>query len=435
MTKTRDKYAWAIGSPPPLIDAHSLVKHELVANYLTSYIRVLLANPRIERLTLSIVDGFAGGGEYRAQNGRDIHDGSPLITLRSVTETEALLNLGRTKPRRVDAEFFLVEKERSNFDYLRACLGAKYSQARLSTDIHMFHGTFAKNAEEIIRRIRARRGGERALFLLDQYAYDQVPLSILRLIFTSLAGAEVLLTFNVDSLITFLSDQEHSQRKLTEIGLARHVDWKVLKDLKAEGPLWRQQIQRQLARGIIEESGARYSTIFYVTPAGASSWTYWLVHLSKVFKARDVMMELHWSLANHFTHFLEPDIFTLGHTAGGGPKRSTQQDLDFPEEFRFDNLAAGRCEHGLREKLPRIVRANGPMRFADLLASLGNTTPATARMIRDALNPSVQTGDVEARTDSGTRREKGSTIRSLDVLSPSPQQPLIFVPGLGGDGE
>jgi hypothetical protein len=63
-------------------------------------------------------------------------------------------------------------------------------------------------------------------------------------------------------------------------------------------------MQRQLAKGIIEGSGAKYSTIFYITPAGSSSFTYWLVHLSNVYRAQDVMIELHWALANNFSHFL-----------------------------------------------------------------------------------------------------------------------------------
>jgi len=93
-----------------------MVKHDLVRDYLGRYVQVLLSNPRIETLTLSIVDGFAGGGEYRSLNVMDYVDGSPLLALQTITEAEVRLNIGREKPRRIDAEYFFVEKVRSNFD-------------------------------------------------------------------------------------------------------------------------------------------------------------------------------------------------------------------------------------------------------------------------------------------------------------------------------
>jgi three-Cys-motif partner protein len=427
VSKSQEKYRWFVGQPPPPIDPHSLVKHELVEKYLESYIRVLLSNPNIERLVLSIIDGFAGGGEYTAHNRRDIHEGSPTLAIRTVNETEAILNVGRTKPRRVDAQYFFVEKDPSTVQYLKACLGARYTAERFDTDIHVIPGTFGGQVDAIVSRVKARRGGERSIFLLDQYAYDQVPLSVLRKIFGALQGAEVLLTFNVDSLITFLSDQQRSRKILEGIGLARYVDWNLLGDLKEGGPGWRGQIQRQLAQGIIEQSGAAYSTIFYVTPAGSATWTYWLVHLSNVFKARDVMMELHWSLANHFSHFLEPDVFTLGHRAGAGSKLRDQCDLEFSEQFRFDAFAAKRCKDGLQTKLVRSIYDSGAISFGNLLNSLGNSTPATASMIKDALDPSIRTRELDAEAANGMRREKGSTLKTTDILSRSRQRSLFFL--------
>ncbi len=430
MTKTRDKYEWAIGSRPPLIDSHSVVKHELAQRYLERYVRVLLTDPRIDSLTLSIVDGFAGGGEYTAQNGTGIHDGSPLIALRTMIETEALLNVGRTKPRRVNAEFFFVEKVRSNYEYLRALIVSRYGERRLEQDIRLYAAAFQDTLGQIIARIKERRGGERAIFLLDQYAYDQVPLPLLRDIFESVSGAEVVLTFNVDSLITFFSDTATCRRKLREMGMEQYIDWESLRSLKDSDPLWRAQIQRQLARGIIEGSGASFSTIFFITPVAAPGWTYWLVHLSNAYKARDVMMELHWGFANHFSHFLEPDIFTLGHTAGRGAKRRDQQDLDLGAAFNFDAIAAARCENGLREKLiPRIYELE-QIRFANLLATLGNSTPATAGMIKNALDFSIRSREIEAIGETGARREVGRTLRLTDLLRRPTQQIITFGPAI-----
>ena len=63
MSKKGDKYEWIVGYPPPPIDPHSLVKHKIIGRYLECYIKVLMGNPRIDSLKISVVDGFAGGGE------------------------------------------------------------------------------------------------------------------------------------------------------------------------------------------------------------------------------------------------------------------------------------------------------------------------------------------------------------------------------------
>ncbi len=430
MVKRADKYDWLVGSPPPRIDPHSLVKHQLVRDYLARYIQVLMSNYLIEKLTLSIVDGFAGGGEYLAEDGSQFHDGSPLIALQTVQEAEAALNVGRTKARKVDAKFYFIEKLASNFDYLNALLNARLASDRLGKDVVLLKRAFQDAIGPVIADITSRAGGERAIFLLDQYAYDQVPGPLLRTIFSQVKGAEVILTFNVDSLITFLSDKEQCRAKLQQIGLDWYINWRTLESLKESSPAaWRSAIQRNLARGLVEESGARHHTIFYITPAGSTSWTYWLVHLSNSFKARDVMMELHWQQANHFSHYLEPDIFTLGYRTNDDEVATGQSGFDLGEAFQFDAIASKRCRSGLSEKLvPMIFDSGQPTPFAHLLENLGSSTPATADMIRSALDQAIRAGDISAKSKDGKTRTKGKSLHADDILSASAQRPLFFVP-------
>ena len=430
MVKRADKYAWHVGSPPPKIDPHSLVKHQLVSDYLARYIQVLMSNYLIEKLTLSIVDGFAGGGEYIAEDGSQFHDGSPLIALKTVQEAEAALNVGREKPRKVDAKFYFVEKLASNFGYLEALLGARLAPGRLGKDVVLLKQAFQDAVGPVMADIASRAGGERAIFLLDQYAYDQVSGPLLRTIFSQVKGAEVILTFNVDSLITFLSDKDQCRAKLQQIGLDRYIDWRTLESLKnSSQAAWRSAIQRNLARGLVEESGARHYTIFYVTPAGSTSWTYWLVHLSNSFKARDVMMELHWQQANDFSHHLEPDLFTLGYRTNNDEEATRQNGLDLGQAFQFDAIASNRCKSGLSEKLvPLIFDSSQPVPFAKLLENLGSSTPATADMIRSALDPAIRAGDLSAKSREGKNRTKGTSLHGDDVLTASAQRPFFFVP-------
>jgi three-Cys-motif partner protein len=430
LVKRADKYSWHIGAQPPPIDAHSVVKHEIVKSYLEQYIQVLMSNVRIEKLTLSIVDGFAGGGEYSDPEGGPYRSGSPLISLDAVRAQEVALNVDRFKERRVDAEFFFIEKVASNFAYLDALLKSRIDSQRLGQDVHVLKGTFQDYLEKVIATIKARGGGERALFLLDQYAYDQVPAPLLHRIFSELRGAEVLLTFNVGSLITFLSDSDQSRRKLEEMGLHRYIDWRALAATKDAGPnIWRSLIQRNLARGLVETSGAKHHTIFYITPIGSTAWTYWLVHLSNSYKARDVMMELHWQRANHFSHYLEPDLFTLGYETQLDPRATGQSIMEMGEEHKFDGIAAEKCRTGLEQKLvPLLYDRSSGQSFGGLLNAIGSNTPATAKMIRSALDPAIRSGDLEVVSSQGSRRTRGSTLHPEDIIRASEQRPLFLLP-------
>lgn len=428
MTKRGDKYRWQIGAPPPPLDHHSLVKHQIVREYLGRYIKVLMSNYNIDKLVLSIVDGFAGGGEYIAPDGHGFSPGSPQIVIDTIAEQEALLNIGRDKPRKVDAKYYFVEQHHSTHAYLNALVATKYGVGRLGKDIISVKGAFDAHVNKINQDIVQRQGGGRAIFLLDQYAYDKVPVQLIKKIFTEVSKPEVILTFGVDSLISFLADNSQSRKKMEELGLDAHIDWAELESLRAAPPAaWRSAIQRNLAKGLIESSGATHSTIFYITPMGNSPWTYWLVHLSKNYKARDVMMELHWEMANHFSHNLEPDLFTLGYRAGGDESVTKQQDIALGETHNFDAIAAEKCKIGLGEKIvPLLFGRDEPVEFRQLTESMGSLTPATADMIRASLDGAVRCGELQAMSPDGITRTKGSSIRPGDLLQ-AKQRSLIFI--------
>jgi len=158
MVKRSDKYIWQVGSPPPPIGPHSLVKHQIVRRYLERYIQVLMSNYVIDKLTLSVVDGFAGGGEYLSEDGTQVHDGSPLIALNTVQEQQVLLNVGRIKERRLDARFYFVEKLGSNFEYLEHLLRTRLPSDRIGKEVHLFRTAFQEVVDSISKDIRERAG-------------------------------------------------------------------------------------------------------------------------------------------------------------------------------------------------------------------------------------------------------------------------------------
>lgn len=251
MTKTGDKWQWIVGDAPPPLDPHSKVKHQLVRDYLYKYIGVLMANAKMPRLRLTLVDGFAGGGLY--SDGQSTAPGSPLIMLKTAAEAEAYLNTSRIQtPREVDAQYHFVEVNPSSYEYLKHTLNAEGYGRDIGTKIALYNNKFETVCADIIAAAASRKAGQRAIFLLDQYAYDDIVMPTVANIFQNLQGAEVILTFNVDSLLTFLNDSKQFHTITRRIGLEPYINWRDIARLKA-GSQWRQIIQRQISHGIWNE--------------------------------------------------------------------------------------------------------------------------------------------------------------------------------------
>lgn len=169
-----------------------------------------MANPLRPRLPLTLVDGFAGGGLYRDDEGNAVL-GSPLLLLQTVADVQAALNVDRhTTTRCIDASYHFVELVPKTFSHLNQMLVDHGHRDALGKNIHLYRASFGDAASAIIRAAAER--GDRALFLLDQYNYSDVDLRLVNRILTSLKGSEVLLTFNVDSLTSFC--QTHLKREL-----------------------------------------------------------------------------------------------------------------------------------------------------------------------------------------------------------------------------
>jgi three-Cys-motif partner protein len=314
-----DKYLWRIGCPPPILDRHSEVKHKIVEGYVRRYIMTLMSQATIPALHLSLIDGFSGGGCYQHENG-GLVDGSPVLMMRAVHEARALLNLGRRTPREVNADYHFIDLLPDTTAYLKFWLDAKrqegilvdhdYRRTQITT------GDFLAALPRVIKQIQEKRMGEHAIFVLDQYNYHDLPLPDIARILETLRGAEVILTFNVGSLFTYLSDRAANRKPLARIGLENYIPWADLKTLKAtEKRRWRHILQRHVAHGIKEVTKAKFMTLFFVRPFGATPWDYWLIHLSNRYRAHDVMKALHWEHSTEFAHELEPGVFMLGYDA------------------------------------------------------------------------------------------------------------------------
>ncbi len=421
-----DKYCWCIGDPPPPLDRHSEVKHKIVEDYVRHYILTLMSQATIPALHLSLIDGFCGGGCYGHENG-GLADGSPILMMRAVQEARALLNpQARRVPREVNVDYHFIDILPETTRYLRFWLDAKRQEGVIAeADYHrarIVTNNFLAELPSLIQQIKAKRMGEHAIFVLDQYNYDELPLPDIAGILQSLQGAEVILTFNVGSLFTYLSDRVANRKPLMRIGLDPYIPWAELKTIKAtEKRRWRQILQRHIAHGIRQVTGAPYMTLFFVRPWGATPWDYWLIHLSNRYRAHDVMKSLHWQHSTQFAHELEPGVFMLGY--------DTNQDQDYTGQPSFDFGETSRvaCVDGVREHFGQTIYASGqPLRIKNIFENVVSNSTAAETHLMEATKQLHASKDIIIVSKSGTVRRPSKKYHPDDVIEPSRQMTFLL---------
>ena len=420
--KKNNKYTWAIGQPLPFLDEHSQAKHRIISEYIQRYVEVYMSNTSIERLRLSIVDGFSGGGRYKDALTNETVDGSPFVILDAVDQVRQRINQDRIKPRHIDAHYFFIDNVKEHINFLKNEIQQSPYENLIDDSIFFEADEFAVAAPAVIDHIYRRNKAQRSLFILDQYAYKDVPFNTVNYILNRLQGSEVILTFNVNSLTNYFSMTGSTRKALDNIHLGQIINWERLAALAEAGQL-KAGIQEQLAKAIYEASGARHITLFFVTPK--DGLTYWLGHLSKVYRARDVMMSLHWKHSNStFTHHLSEGLFSLGYTATETPG---QISFDLVNEFDFGEEAEKRCIQKLSMEIPQLVyNLDAPISFSKLVDKIGSYTPAAEEQIRRSLTQSILNKELRISGINGDYSKSANRVKPDDVISYA-QKPLIFL--------
>jgi len=426
----RKGYDWEIGNTPPIIEAHSLAKHEVLREYLSNYIQILCQRPVIENLNLTLVDGFAGGGTYTHYKTGKIISGSPLILLNAIKESEELVNFQRSDQGirnrlSINAQYYFIEKDAENFKYLETILTASEYQSIIGSNIKLIHGTFDDNLEKIIRQTKSMHHSQRCIFILDQYGYSDVSFTKIRSIFDNYKNAEVILTFATDSLINFISENNYDlyKSKIENLGLSDELSIDQLIDEKEANPAWRYVIESQLVEAIKKCSGANHFTPFYIV-SRKSNRAYWLVHLSMHPRAQDEMTRLHWELNNHFQHYGKPGLNMLGYDPANDVSIKDQFSLD----FMFDNNARKLTHDALLKDIPEFLHSyKDGLPFSKFFAITCNETPADDKLYKEVLNQLLQAKEVDITGESGELRRSGYALKNKDIIRLSQQKKLIFL--------
>lgn len=340
--------------------------------------------------------------------------------LDAMRKAEELACAHRSKPFSLDVDYFFIEKDHEAFEYLKIVLEESQYRRLLTDKIHLMRDEFVPTVPAIIEFVKQRGRARRTILVLDQCGYSHVPLDTIKSILEQLPNAEVILTFAVDSLIDYLSDNEQTQELLNKIGinLPSHLIGHAKEEID-----WRRKIQFLLHNEIPLKTGAKYYTPFFIRSPDAHR-DFWMIHLSGHYKARDVMVTLHWEENTSFAHFGRSGLNMLGYDPALDHDLSPQ---DFLPGFFFDQTALASSQESLIHQLPEQVSGfpNG-VPFKDFFAQVTNGCPATLEIMRKVLSELAKEGAIEVRDSSGGTKRSRLITSPNDIILPSGQKRLFL---------
>jgi three-Cys-motif partner protein len=416
---SHEHHDWKLGSDPPLIRAHSQAKHRVLRAYLERYVSVLTARIQQDSFRLTLIDGFAGGGRYLDSRTKEERPGSPLIMLEAMEQAAEDAQKIRTKPFNLDVQYIFIEKDREALDYLQHVLAESKFAPLIGDRVQLIHGEFTAQVPEIAKFVKKRGRAGRAIFALDQFGYSAVPLPTIRDILATLDNAEVILTFATDSLIDYLSETETTQRILEKVGISLPAT-KI--GTAKEDREWRRTIQFALHREIPEKTEAKFYTPFFIRSTDAHR-DFWLIHLSGHFRARDVMVGLHWQESTSFAHYGRSGLRMLGYDQEHDANWTQQRMLP---GFFFDDTALASSQDELLEQLPeRIFPYGDGIQFTELFSNLTNDCPVTAEIMKGVLSDLAKQGVIQVKDKTGAKSRRVGIQHDSDIIIPSRQMRLF----------
>lgn len=406
------------GDQLPLIDRHTMAKHNILSAYVRRYINVLMQNQKIPRLDITLIDGFAGGGAYQTESAQ-IWDGSPLVLLKAVENAIQDINLNRREQRFVNANFHFIEKLETNYKCLCNVLhGHGYRLPH--SNIRVTNGSFEDQLDSLISGIKQRYGrSHRTIFVLDQYGYGAVFLQSIRTIFSELPNSEIFLTLAVEYILRYRRELSAVATELLrglrmddphmELLLSDASDDQIMGSRSSQRNGIMRALQRLLHDIFTKRVNAEYYTPFFIT--SEKTWaSYWFLHLANSYRANDVVKDLHWSEHNHFKHYGDPGFNMLGYD----PRKDASQ-----ASFDFDLSAEEQTRIALIDSVPRHLHAHSGEKLSvrDLYSARCNETPANIRIFRSAIDALCLSGEIEKEGFRGERRRIDTAVKPSDRIS------------------
>lgn len=402
-------YTWETGAQ---LEEHTKKKHSILSKYFRQYLITRCQLPQQERFRLAVVDGFSGAGKYKCGS-----FGSPLIFLDCIVNTANEINLNRfnqgLKP--INIEFLLVLNDRDPavLDQLKSnlaphLLAASEKTKNVSINIEYYSDIFESVYPKIRKSLCAKKYSN-VFFNLDQCGYSHVTSALIRDIMGAWKRAEVLLTFMIGSLLTYLSPDNEKSGVPLEPEVREKINLLIDDQSLLRKKTWLGEAELIVYKQL--NDCAPFVSPFSIN--NPSGWQYWLMHFANVYRARQVYNNVLHSEDDTQTHYGRSGLNMLSYDP------QTEGQL-----YLFNKGSRQEAKEALLNDIPRLIAESGDtLSIEDFYAAAYSETPAHSDDIHECI---IESREIDVFTGAGGKRRQANSIRVGDTLKLKVQKSFFF---------
>jgi three-Cys-motif partner protein len=408
----KKKYGWAgDGSYLPNIEPYAKAKHLVLQEYVKNWIEVLCGHGKFGVETVTLVDGFCGGGMYR--DNEELWEGSPIRMIRMVEEGLKTVR-ARKEYHKLDAKFFFIDDNKEHTDSLRIQIKKAGLEHYLeSGQCQIITNGFEDELGKCIDEIRRRRGF--SFFFLDPFGLDVTPAMVRQII--SLGKSEVLLTHMLSGLVRILSGRDKKYIKFFQDFEADEY-YREIAD--TTDFLTRQAYLRNQGLLLYRQEGyAKYAWTFAIMNS-LKTVLYYLIHLSSNPMALEVMKQtlLKYNNLEYQFHY---EVYGLGF-----------REIEYYEKnLTVHNISEKNietCINDLTEQLMKVVYdSKEAVPFQELYLSTMQQNAATRPLYLETI--AQQRIQKEVKVIREGKLTTAVNLRPGDLIIRAKDTP-IWIPGL-----
>ncbi|MBD2098476.1 three-Cys-motif partner protein TcmP [Trichocoleus sp. FACHB-591] len=397
MSKENNCYWSADGSHLPNVHAHTKVKHRVLENYVQNWIETLTGHGAHGAKTVTLIDGFCGGGMYKDADG--LWEGSSIRMLQKVQE--GLDNVRLRKPwHELDAEFIFIDNKKAHTKCLELQLkDAGFEHLLVNGKCKILTGRFEKHLEYCLNRVKERGGY--SFFFLDPFGLDISP-SIVREILR-LGRSEVLFNHMLSGLVRILKRREDRYKNFFEDFEADEY----YRDIADQDDFrLKQAYLRNEALNIFRTEGEAKFAHTFALMSNPKSVLYYLIHLSGNPTALSVMRNTTW-LQNNLEYQFHYGVYGLGY-------RTLDDIANNLTIYNIEEQNVRLCVDRLANQLMEFITEEGDTAFNKLYCSTIQENPATKQLYFQAINLLQDEGDLIAFREG--KHTDSRRIENKDII-------------------
>lgn len=406
----KKSYDWDGGA---ILEDHTKKKHTILSEYFSEYLRIRCKLPQQEKFRLAIVDGFSGAGLYK--NGEY---GSPLIFIDVLSRLTKEINAYRFSQGHKlvyiecliifnDYDPDVIQRLKENSAPILA--GTKETEKHLTIHYEFLNEKFEDAYAKIKKRILSTRCNN-VFFNLDQCGYSQVTAQVIRDITSTWRSAEILLTFMIKSLLTYLSPNSENNGVTLEPEVQEKIN-AILNNEILNKKEWLGEAEKITFSYL--KSCAKYVSPFSIN--NPDGWQYWYMHFATSHRARQVYNDILHKFGEAQAHYGRAGLNMLSYDPG-------YQKAGL---YLFDEDSRTVSREALMEDIPRLVsQAGDALLVEQFYENTYNETPAHSEDIHQAI---IDNPELEVITESGGTRRKANTIKVGDTIRLVSQKSFYFM--------